>query len=165
MFKLDEGADSLEIVVGKMLQKSNNTIACAESCTGGLLMGRLTAVPGSSAYVQGGIVSYSNQVKIEQLGVEAKVLDTVGAVSSQVAVQMAQGVRKRLHVDIGTGITGIAGPGGDTPDKPLGLVYVAVAGQAGTKVTRNVFAGDRQQVRWAATEKALSMVKEYLKEV
>lgn len=100
MFKLDEGADSLEIVVGKMLQKSNNTIACAESCTGGLLMGRLTAVPGSSAYVQGGIVSYSNQVKIEQLGVEAKVLDTVGAVSSQVAVQMAQGVRKRLHVDI-----------------------------------------------------------------
>ena len=111
MFKLDEGADSLEIVVGKMLQKSNNTIACAESCTGGLLMGRLTAVPGSSAYVQGGIVSYSNQVKIEQLGVEAKVLDTVGAVSYQVAVQMAQGVRKRLHVDIGTGITGIAGPG------------------------------------------------------
>ena len=128
-------------------------------------MGRLTAVPGSSAYVQGGIVSYSNQVKIEQLGVEAKVLDTVGAVSSQVAVQMAQGVRKRFHVDIGTGITGIAGPGGDTPDKPLGLVYIAVAGQAGTRVTRNVFAGDRQQVRWAATEKALSMVKEYLEEV
>ena len=96
MFKLDEGADSLEIAVGKMLQKSNNTIACAESCTGGLLMGRLTAVPGSSAYVQGGIVSYSNQVKIEQLGVESKVLDTVGAVSSQVAVQMAQGVLHHL---------------------------------------------------------------------
>ena len=73
MFKLDEGADSLEIVVGKMLQKSNNTIACAESCTGGLLTGRLTAVPGSSDYVQGGIVSYSNQVKMEQLGVEAKI--------------------------------------------------------------------------------------------
>ena len=146
MFNLDEVADSLEIVVGKMLQKSNNTIACAESCTGGLLMGRLTAVPGSSAYVQGGIVSYSNQVKIEQLGVEAKVLDTVGAVSSQVAVQMAQGVRKRLHVDIGTGITGIAGPGGDTQDKPVGLVFIAVAGQGGSRVSRVVVGGDGELV-------------------
>lgn len=157
--------DSLEVVVGHMLLKKHKTIACAESCTGGLLMGRLTAVPGSSAYVQGGIVSYSNQVKIEQLGVEPHILETVGAVSSETAAQMAEGVRNRLHVDIGTGITGIAGPGGDTPEKPLGLVYISVAGTAGTKVTRNVFAGDRQQVRWAATEKALFMVKEYLNEI
>lgn len=162
MFKLDEGEASLETVVGRMLLQAKNTIACAESCTGGLLMGRLTAVPGSSAYVQGGIVSYTNQVKIEQLGVEPHLLETVGAVSSQVAEQMAKGVRKRLHADIGTGITGIAGPSGDTPEKPLGLVYIAVAGSNGTVVTRNVFKGDRQQVRWAATEKALSMTKEYL---
>ena len=160
MFKSDEA--SLEAVVGKMLLQAEYTIACAESCTGGLLMGRLTAVPGSSAYVQGGIVSYTNQVKIEQLGVEPHVLEAVGAVSSQVAEQMAEGVRYRLHADIGTGITGIAGPGGETPEKPLGLVYIAVAGCRGTMVSRNVFQGDRQQVRWAATEKALSMLKAYL---
>lgn len=160
MFKSDEA--SLEAVAGRMLLQAKNTIACAESCTGGLLMGRLTAVPGSSAYVQGGIVSYTHQVKIEQLGVEPQVLEAVGAVSSQVAKQMAEGVRNRLHADIGTGITGIAGPGGETPEKPLGLVYIAVAGCRGTVVARNVFQGDRQQVRWAATEKALSMLKEYL---
>ena len=161
MFTLDEG-EPLEVLAGKMLLKAKKTIACAESCTGGLLLGRLTAVPGSSAYVQGGIVSYSNQVKMEQLGVESQVLADFGAVSPQTAIQMAEGVRERLHVDIGTGITGIAGPGGDTPDKPLGLVYIAVAGSNGTEVSRNVFAGDRQRVRWSATEKALSMVGEYL---
>ncbi len=158
--KLDEKA--LGNIVGKFLSQRGLTISCAESCTGGLLSARLTAVPGSSDYVIGGIVSYCNKVKEQQLGVSHHDLETVGAVSETVARQMAEGVRRQLSTDIGVGITGIAGPGGATEDKPVGLVYIAVAGPRGIVATRNVFAGDRQQVRWQSTEKALAMVVEQL---
>ena len=162
MFQPDFDEKSMESQVGKQLNSRGLTISCAESCTGGLLSARLTAVPGSSAYVIGGIVSYCNKVKEQQLGVSRHDLETVGAVSETVARQMAEGVARQLNTDIGVGITGIAGPGGATQDKPLGLVYISVSGPQGTATTRNVFTGDRQQVRWQSTEKALSMVLEQL---
>ena len=154
--------NDLEYAVGRLLAERQLTIACAESCTGGLLSGRLTAVPGSSAYVMGGVVSYTNEVKVSHLGVKQATLATVGAVSQDTAGQMAEGIRHNMHTDIGVGITGIAGPGGATAKKPVGLVYISVSGAKGTVVTRNVFQGNRQQVRWQATEKALSMVIEYV---
>ncbi len=162
MFQPELDEKAAEIIVGNLLKSKGLTISCAESCTGGLLSARLTAVPGSSEYVIGGIVSYCNKVKEQQLGVSHHDLETVGAVSETVARQMAEGVRRQLSTDIGVGITGIAGPGGATEDKPVGLVYIAVAGPRGIVATQNVFAGDRQQVRWQSTEKALAMVVEQL---
>ena len=155
--------NDLEYAVGRLLAARKLTIACAESCTGGLLSGRLTAVPGSSAYVMGGVVSYTNEVKVSHLGVKQATLDAVGAVSQETAGEMAEVIRRGMHTDIGVGITGIAGPGGATANKPVGLVYISVSGDNGTVVTRNVFQGNRQQVRWQATEKALEMVSEYVR--
>lgn len=154
--------DSLEYKVGRMLADNRLTIACAESCTGGLLSGRLTAVPGSSAYVMGGVVSYTNEVKVSHLGLSPEILAAHGAVSGETAGRMAEGIRSRMDTDIGVGITGIAGPGGATDTKPVGLVYIAVSGNNGTVTLRNIFAGSRHQVRWQATEKALKMVREYI---
>lgn len=155
----DEG---MENVVGELLRERKLTIACAESCTGGLLTSRLTDVPGSSAYVMGSIVSYTNDVKEAQLGVSPEVLRTVGAVSEETARQMAQGVRERLGADIGVGITGIAGPDGGTPEKPVGLVYIAVAGADRTVVQKNIFAGTRQQIKYRTTQTALDMVRHFI---
>ena len=155
----DEG---MENVVGELLRERKLTIACAESCTGGLLTSRLTDVPGSSAYVMGSIVSYTNDVKEAQLGVSPEVLRTVGAVSEETARQMAQGVRERLGADIGVGITGIAGPDGGTPEKPVGLVYIAVAGAGRTVVQKNIFAGTRQQIKYRTTQTALDMVRHFI---
>lgn len=153
----------LEYQVGSLLKEKELTIACAESCTGGLIASRLTDVNGSSAYFPGGIVSYSNEVKINQLGVSADTLARVGAVSKEVAEAMAEGVRTRLKADMGISTTGIAGPTGATDSKPVGLVYIAVSGPKGTVVSRNIFEGSRYQVRWQAAEKALEMTLEYLK--
>lgn len=158
-FDIDDKA--LECQAGKLLLAYGLTVGCAESCTGGLLTARLTAVPGSSAYVLGSIVCYTNEVKVKQLGVSAETLKRVGAVSEETAREMAEGVRRAVASDIGIGITGIAGPDGATDTKPLGLVYISVAGAQGTVVIRNIFAGNRQEVRWKATEKALTMLIEY----
>lgn len=152
----------MEDVVGQLLSERQLTIACAESCTGGLLTSRLTDVPGSSAYVMGSVVSYTNEVKESLLGVEAEVLRRVGAVSEETACQMAQGVRQRIGTDIGVGITGIAGPGGGTPEKPVGLVYIAVAGKKGTVVKKNIFSGTRRQVKYRTTQTALDMVRHFI---
>jgi len=119
------------------------TVATAESCTGGLVAHALTEVPGSSAYVRGGIVAYANDVKAALLGVPQAVLEAHGAVSAQVAVAMAEGARDRLHADLGVSVTGVAGPDGGTDEKPVGLVYVAVAGLGTTEVRRFVWSGDR----------------------
>jgi PncC family amidohydrolase len=119
------------------------TVATAESCTGGLVAHALTEVPGSSAYVRGGIVAYSNDVKAELLGVPGPALEAHGAVSAQVAVAMAEGARERLHADLGVGVTGVAGPDGGTDEKPVGLVYVAVAGIGAPEVRRYLWPGDR----------------------
>lgn len=109
------------------------SVAVAESCTGGLLGAAITALPGSSRYMRGGVVAYANDVKVELLGVPAELIEAHGAVSEAVALAMAAGVRRRLHADLGLGITGVAGPGADGTDKPAGLIWVAVAGPSGRR--------------------------------
>jgi PncC family amidohydrolase len=119
------------------------TVSVAESCTGGLVAHAITLVPGASGYFQGGVVSYSDEVKRAVLGVPADVLDSHGAVSAQVASAMAVGVRARLGSTLGAGVTGVAGPDGGSAEKPVGLVYVAVVDDAGTDVRRYRWPGDR----------------------
>lgn len=153
-----------EARVGRLLMAAHLTVAAAESCTGGLLTSRLTDVAGSSAYVKGSVVSYTDEVKTALLGVEGELLDALGAVSEPVARAMAEGVRRRLGTELGVGITGLAGPGGGTPEKPVGLVFIAVSGSHGVDVRRFRFSGDRRAVKGQAAEAALAMLEEYLRE-
>jgi PncC family amidohydrolase len=134
------------------------TVATAESCTGGLVAHAITSRPGSSGYFVGGVVSYSNEVKSSTLGVPEETLAAHGAVSPQVAVAMASGARERLEADLGVGVTGVAGPDGGTPEKPVGLVYVAVADGVGTEVRRFRWAGDRAANIHASAAEALQML-------
>jgi nicotinamide-nucleotide amidase len=152
----------LEEVVGDMLRERSLSIATAESCTGGLLCSRLTDVPGSSAYVERGVVCYSNRSKVEMLGVPDEVIRDHGAVSEPVGIAMAQGIRHRAATAIGVGITGIAGPTGGTPAKPVGTVVVAIAWAGGDQVRTSWFPGDRDQVRAHAAQAALDMVRRHL---
>jgi nicotinamide-nucleotide amidase len=149
---------SLEEVVGDALRERAARISVAESCTGGLLLGRLTNVPGSSAWVIGGVVAYDNAVKTAELNVAEDLLAVHGAVSESVAAAMAEGVRARLATEIGVGVTGIAGPSGGTLDKPVGTVVIAVAGPA-VAVRTFAFVGDRHMVRAQAAQAALNMVR------
>ncbi|MFQ5694765.1 MAG: competence/damage-inducible protein A [Terriglobia bacterium] len=153
------GDETLEQVVGLYLMMRGATLAVAESCTGGLLGKRLTDVPGSSKYFQGGVVCYSDRMKRDLLAVPAGTLKRKGAVSSEVAEAMAQGVRRRGRATLGVAITGIAGPEGGTPDKPVGTVYLALADAKRTKSVRIRFPGNREWVRWQATQAALEMVR------
>lgn len=155
--------EDLVAVVAKTLKDKNLTIACAESCTGGLLASRLTSISGSSSYIKGSIVTYSNEAKMKFLDVDENILKEKGAVSKEVATQMAEGVKKAIGSDIGIGITGIAGPTGGTDKKPVGLVYIAIAEKCGTIVKENIFSGDRENVRYRSTQQALEMVRQYLK--
>jgi PncC family amidohydrolase len=134
------------------------TVATAESCTGGLVADTLTDVPGSSGYLLGGVVAYADRVKERQLGVAAELLATHGAVSAQVVRAMAVGVRERFEADLGVAVTGIAGPGGGTTAKPVGLTYVAVAGRAGVEVRRFGWAGDRGRNKRSSVEAALELL-------
>jgi PncC family amidohydrolase len=134
------------------------TLATAESCTGGLVGHLITAVPGSSAYYRGGIVSYADDVKAELLGVPADMLRRHGAVSAQVARAMADGARARLAADLAVAVTGVAGPGGGTAAKPVGLTYVALAGPSGGDVQRHVWDGDRAANKRLSAEAALHIV-------
>ncbi len=156
-----EGED-LEEVVGKFLKKKHQSIAVAESCTGGLLGHRITNVPGSSGYFFQGVLVYSNQAKTDLLGVPSKVIDSYGAVSSQVAKAMADGIRKRANTTYGLAITGIAGPTGGTKEKPVGLVYTALAWDRGIKVKKSLFLGDRNAIKFQSTQKALDMLRRHL---
>jgi nicotinamide-nucleotide amidase len=149
---------SLEEVVGDALRERAARISVAESCTGGLLLGRLTNVPGSSAWVIGGVVAYDNAVKTAELNVPEDLLAAHGAVSEPVAAAMADGVRARLATELGVGVTGIAGPSGGTTDKPVGTVVIAVAGPAAA-VRTFAFVGDRHMVRAQAAQAALNMVR------
>lgn len=155
--------ERMEVVVGRRLAARGWRIALAESCTGGLLASRLTDVAGSSAYVELGVVAYSNAAKVSLLGVPASLIETCGAVSEPVAVAMAEGVRARAGVEIGVGITGIAGPDGGTPEKPVGTVAIALAA-AGveTHVRTFRFPGGRAQVKFFASQSALDMVRRLL---
>ena len=152
--------DSLEETVVHTLMEKGKTVATAESCTGGLLSARLTSVPGSSEVFQYGACTYANEVKERVLGVKHETLEQFGAVSPQVAAEMAEGVRRAAGADFGVGITGIAGPGGGTPEKPVGLVYVAAAGETFTYVQKLVFTGrTREMVRLSSTQHALDMIR------
>ena len=157
--------ERLPDMVGQMLCAKGYTISCAESCTGGLLTSTLTDVPGSSAYVMGSVVSYSNDVKSRILHVAEGTLAAHGAVSPETARAMAEGVRNLMQTDVGVGITGIAGPGGGSPEKPVGLVYVAVSTLGKTSVEKNVFSGVRAEIKRAAVNKALAMVQEMIREM
>jgi nicotinamide-nucleotide amidase len=149
----------LEQVVGRLLRDRGLTIAAAESCSGGLLSSRLTDVPGSSEYVVSGVVCYSNRSKVEWLGVPEAMIEQHGAVSEPVARAMAAGVRDRASSRIGVGITGIAGPGGGTPEKPVGTVAIAVVGDAAEQVRTFQFFGGRDLVKFQSTQAALNMVR------
>ena len=154
---------SMEEVVGGLLRERGLTISAAESCTGGLLMTRLTDVPGSSAYVLGGAVTYSNQLKTILADVPVHLIEAHGAVSEPVAVALADGIRARTGASFGVGITGIAGPGGATADKPVGTVVIALTGDGLPASVRTFsFIGGRPQVRFQATQAALDMVRRTL---
>lgn len=152
----------LEAVVGARLKELGLTIACAESCTGGLIGHRLTDVPGSSAYFLESAVVYGNRAKTRRLGVPKALIDRRGAVSAAVARAMAAGIRRTSGADLGIAVTGIAGPDGGRPRKPVGLVYVALSRRRGTAVARSLFSGRRQDVKFQASQKALDMVRKSL---
>jgi nicotinamide-nucleotide amidase len=154
--------EGLEHAVAYLLKRGDKTIATAESCTGGLVSDLLTNVPGVSDCFVEGIVAYSNKVKVEILGVPEGLIYTVGAVSPEVACAMAGGVRRRANVDIGLGITGIAGPTGATPDKPAGLVYIAFETDSDVICKERRFLGERVNVKRQAALEALNMVRLYL---
>jgi len=154
----EDGRD-LPHVVADLLRERGLTLALAESCTGGLLASRLTEVPGVSAVLERAFVTYANRAKVEELGVDEALLEEHGAVSEAVAAAMAAGAMAAARVDVGVGITGIAGPDGGTAEKPVGLVYVAISGAAGTRVHRNLFPGGRGRVRFQATQLALEMLR------
>lgn len=151
--------EPLEKVAGDLLRSSGKTLACAESCTGGLLAHRITSVPGSSDYFLESIVTYSNESKIRELGVSAELLKQKGAVSEEVAREMAEKVRMKAGADYGLSTTGIAGPGGGTETKPVGLVYTALAFSGGTVVVKNMFSGNREIIKFQTTQKALDMLR------
>ena len=152
-----------EVQVGTHLLRLKRTLATAESCSGGLIAHRVTNVSGSSEYFLGGIVAYSNKIKASLLRVPKQDLVAYGAVSEPVARAMAEGARARLGADYAVGVTGIAGPHGGTTEKPVGLVYIAVAAPEGTVVLRNHFDGTRESVKKQTAERAFEMLLEVLK--
>jgi nicotinamide-nucleotide amidase len=154
--------ESLEQIVGYWLQMRNATLAVAESCTGGMLGERITSVGGSSRYFVGGAIVYSNAAKTDLAGVPADMVERHGAVSREVAAALAEGIRYRCESTFGVGITGVAGPTGGTPEKPVGLVFHALAGDGGTEVIERNFPGDRERIRRFATTLALDMVRKKL---
>ncbi len=155
----DSEDDTLEGVVGRLLAAAGRTVTTAESCTGGLVAERLTRVAGSSAYFLGGVVSYTNELKTRLLGVPEEMIAAGGAVSEPVANAMAAGARERYGADYGIGITGIAGPGGGSADKPVGTVHIAVAGPDGGTHRGVIFPGDRERIRQQSSQLALELVR------
>ncbi|HEU4563984.1 MAG TPA: competence/damage-inducible protein A [Gemmatimonadaceae bacterium] len=154
-----EGETDLAAVVLDLLRARGLTLGVAESCTGGLLGARVTAVPGSSDIFRGGTVAYANDVKVRALGVPESVLAEHGAVSEAVAARMAAAARETTGSDVGVGITGVAGPGGGTPEKPVGLIWVAVETPATARAFKRVYVGDREEIRLRATQAALDMIR------
>ena len=155
----------LEVLVGECLTQVGLTLALAESCTGGLIAHRVTNVPGSSNYLLGGVVSYANQAKEDLLGVTHDALLAHGAVSEEVALEMARGVRQRLGADIGLSVTGVAGPGGGTEEKPVGLVWIGLSTPQGDRAERFLWEHDREGNKAASADAALRMVIEYARSV
>ncbi len=154
--------DSMELIVGKLLAKAGLKLATAESCTGGLISHKLTSIPGSSEYFLGGVTSYSNSLKISMLGVTEAQLESVGAVSEEVAKAMAEGIHKKTDADITISITGIAGPTGGTETKPVGTVFIAICTPTGTEVHHFNFSGERIQIQEISAQTGLDLVRSYL---
>src|ERR1700722_366986 len=152
---------ALEEGVGRILTENRATIAVAESCTGGMLAERLTNLGGSSAYFLGGVVCYSNDLKANLLGVSPAIIESKGAVSSDVALSLAEGVRKLTGAKLGVAVTGVAGPGGGSPEKPVGLVYIGIADERGPRQKEFRFLGDRERIRLFASQAALDMGRRY----
>jgi len=155
----------LEQEVGSLLRQKGLTLGLVESATGGLISHLITNVSGSSDYYKGGVVAYSNEAKIKIVGVKETTINQYGAVSYQVAEEMAEGGRKVLAVDICLADTGIAGPGGDTTNKPVGLFYIGLSHQGGTYSRKHIFRGDREQNKQRAAEATLVWLKEYLESI
>ncbi len=156
--------ETVDEVVARLFNQTGATVATGESCTAGLLAGRLADRPGSSAYLPGGFVTYSNAAKVAELGVPQRLLDSVGAVSAEVAQAMAEGARRRLGTTYGVGITGVAGPGGGTADKPVGLVHVCVSSDQQTVGRRLMLGGSRGHVRARTVTSCLHLLREQLGE-
>lgn len=154
--------DNMEMITGRLLSERGLHLAVAESCTGGLIAGRITNTPGSSQYFLGGVVAYADQMKRDFLEVSPELLATHGAVSRETAEAMARGIRKLSGADIGLAVTGIAGPGGGSEEKPVGTVYIAIASAEEQWGNKFLFRGDRQQIRELTAESGLDLVRKYL---
>jgi len=159
-----EGDILIEEVVGKIFREKNLTLSIAESCTGGLVAHLITNVPGSSDYFLGGVSAYHNSVKINALSVNKQSLKDYGAVSEVVAKEMAVGVKKSMHADIGISTTGIAGPTGGTKEKPVGLVWMAVADKKNVNAKQKIFSGEREDIKFKSSIYLLNMLRKFLKE-
>ncbi len=153
---------SLEARAGEILMALGLTISAAESCTGGLILHRLTNIPGSSAYVLGGLVTYSNESKVRFANVRQETLERYGAVSEETAAEMAHGARQVFGSDVALSVTGIAGPGGGTPSKPVGLTYIGLSAPDFDRVERYIWTGDRESNKAASAEAALQLLYDYL---
>ena len=153
---------TLEEVVGKLLSQKKLTLAVAESCTGGLVANRITNVPGSSNYFERGVVSYSNESKVEALGVPRELIESVGAVSAEVVEAMASGIRRLAQSDIGIAISGIAGPGGGTDIKPVGTVFIGISHKKGVSSRRFQFKGTREEIKLISSEAALDRIRKFI---
>ena len=149
---------SLGQKVGDYLSTVGATLATAESCTGGLLGSVITDIPGSSAYYRGGVISYSNELKVQYLGVETYCLERFGAVSKETVIQMAEGIRRQTGATYALATSGIAGPGGGSATKPVGLVYIGLAGPKGTRTSENRLSGCRKEIKAQAVQAALEML-------
>ena len=154
--------DSLEYQVGQLLRKRALKLALAESCTGGLIGNRITDVPGSSEYFLGGIVAYAYEAKVALLGVSWDTLNTRGAVSQETVLEMARGARRVLTADIAVSVTGIAGPGGGTPEKPVGTTWIGLVTEGGEWTRLFQFSGNREQNKVSSANSAIQMLLDYL---
>lgn len=156
--------EPLEVVVGNLLRREGLRLAVAESCTGGLVGHLITNIPGSSTYYMGSVTAYAYEAKVRLLGVRWVTLEKYGAVSKETVLEMACGVRRALAADIGIAVSGIAGPGGGTPDKPVGLVWIGLSAASVDEAWKFIWSGDRLAVKEQSAEAALRLLADYLKE-
>lgn len=152
----------LEVLVGELLIQHELQLAVAESCTGGLISHRITNVAGSSRYYLGGVTAYANEAKVALLGVSQETLEEHGAVSSETVLQMARGIRLKLSADVGVSTSGIAGPTGGTPDKPVGTTWIGFSSAEGEEARHFVFQGDRLSIKEQAAQAALQLLADHL---
>jgi PncC family amidohydrolase len=157
-------ANSLEVQIGQLLRKRELQLALAESCTGGLIGNRITDVPGSSEYFLGGVVAYAYEAKVALLGVAWDTLNTKGAVSQETVLEMAHGARRILDTDIAVSVTGVAGPGGGTPEKPVGITWIGLVAKEGEWTRLFQFSGDREQNKNSSANAALEILLDYLQD-